>query len=179
MSPDIKLTSAQQLQLKPSAILTRAGGGATALPSPECGTQMMTSVQRTGRGSLITCCEPRRDPAAASQASTHVAEDSEGEAESSVGTGGGDGQAPRFGGSCEQKPKTHTWAGGALWNPGRPPRFLAVGCGARFCDRAAGRGAVLGVGGWAMPQSPCWLCLVVLAGAPLPRRRLWILRFFF
>lgn len=135
------------------------------------------SVQRTGRGSLIACCEPRHGPAAASRASARVAEGSQGEAESSVGTGGGDGQATRFGGSCEQKPKTHTWAGDAVWNPGRPPRFLAVGSGARFCNRAVGWGAVPGVGGWAMLQLPCWLCLM-LAGAPLPCHRLWILRFF-
>lgn len=34
-----------------------------------------------------------------------------------------------------------------------------MGSGARFCDRAAGQGAILGLGGWEMLQSPCWLCL--------------------
>ena len=137
----------------------------------------MTSVQCTGRGSLLACREPRRGPAAASRASARMAEGSEGEAESSVGTGGGDGQAPRSGGSCEQKPKTHTWAGGAVWNPGRPPGFLAVGRGARFCDRAGGGVQLLGWVAGPCFSSPvgcaslCWL-------EPLPCRRLWILRFF-
>ena len=166
MSPDIKLTSAQQLQLKPSAILTRAGG-TTALPSPECGTQMMTSVQHTGRGSLLACREPRRGPAAASRASARVAEGSEGEAESSVGTGGW-----RW-----PKPKTNTWAGGAVWNPGRPPGFLAVGRGARFCDRAGGWVQLWG--GWLGRASVPLLAVPRCAGwGPLPCRRLWILRFF-
>lgn len=66
---------------------------------------------------------------------------------------------PRFGGCWEQKPKAHTWAGGEVWNPGRPCRSLAVGSGARFCDRAAGWGAILGVAGWEMLQPPYWLCL--------------------
>lgn len=38
---------------------------------------------------------------------------------------------PRFGGCWEQKPKAHTWAGGEVWNPGRPCRSLAVGSSAR------------------------------------------------
>ena len=129
--------------------------------------QMMTSVQRTGRGSLLACREPRRGPAAASRASARMAEGSEGEAESSVGTGGGDGQAPRSGGSCEQKPKTHTWAGGAVWNPGRPPGFLAVGRGARFCDRAGG--GVQLWGGWLGRASVPLLAVPHCAGwSPYP-----------
>ena len=96
-SPNIKLTYAQQLRLKRSGHPHPSPGGPRHRPSPQCGTQVMTCVQRMGG---VVCfrmvfggvperlvCAPPCSSGSVS-ASACVAEGSRGEAESLVGTGG-------------------------------------------------------------------------------------------
>lgn len=64
----------------------------------------------------------------------------------------------KFGGCWEQKPRLTRGLESEVWSPGRPCRSLAVGSSVRFCDQAAGWGAIPGVAGWEMLQPPYWLC---------------------